>query len=72
MTDNQIRAEWRKLMRPLEHGHATPKMVTAFDELTSQLYGRRLIDWLDFIEAQQVIADARRAAEKAANIEAAD
>ena len=69
MTD--YKAEWIKLMRPLVDGHATLKMVSKFDQLTSRMFAASEIDFDDLIAAQLVIRTAREAAQsfKLAGIE---
>lgn len=62
MNDERIKSEWKKLMGPLVAGHATRKMVRAFDSLTSQVFAARVIDFDDFLSAQTVIRVAREAA----------
>lgn len=60
MTSNK--SEWIKLMRPLVDGHATEKMVSAFDQLTSLMFSVGDIDFDEFISTQLVISEARKIA----------
>ena len=53
------KSEWIKLMRPLVDGHATQKMVSAFDQLTSLMFSAGEIDFDEFIATQSVISTAR-------------
>lgn len=62
MTNEEIKKEWKSLMGPLVAGHATCRMVAAFDSLTSQIFGARAISFEEFLSAQTVIRVAKDAA----------
>lgn len=62
MTDTQLSTEWKRLMAPIAAGYATPAMVSAFDRFTSQCQRADIITWEQFIGAQTIIREARKAA----------